>query len=192
MAEKKARIQLDQLDIFHHIITDLLSSNSRAFQSMVYPQPTYQVNLDTPMFYLHSSGSTGLPKAVPVPRKHLLQNMRRSKRCISRVVVGHFIGREAEQFIDIFGTKRSDTRFGAMGLPTFHSMGLILQVFFPLATSHAVAVFAPQYPSPPIVSSPKSILDVAKITKCEGLIAPPSFVEVHFFITLQSGKMLIV
>ena len=32
-------------------------------------------------------------------------------------------------------------RFGAMGLPSFHAMGLLLQLTFPLATGREVIVY---------------------------------------------------
>ena len=91
---------------------------------------------------------------------------------------------------DMFATsKRGSTeiRFGAMGLPSFHAMGLISHIYVPLSTGQDVAVFRPQHPALPIMPSPSSVLETAMATECQVLVAPPSFIEVG---TLQTSNGL--
>lgn len=78
----------------------------------------------------------------------------------------------------MFGASR-DVRFGAMGLPSFHAMGLLLQLTCPLARGREVVVYTPQHPSPPVIAHPQSVYEVAKLTRCTALLALPSYVEVR-------------
>ncbi|KIP12187.1 hypothetical protein PHLGIDRAFT_62555 [Phlebiopsis gigantea 11061_1 CR5-6] len=148
MSSEGIKLQLENINIFHDIFSDLLSGRLTSIDTLPYPTTTVDIDMNLPMVYLHSSGSTGLPKSIPIPRILLLQNLR-----------------------------QSDTRFGAVGLPTFHSMGLVLQIFYPLCTSRPVAVFTPQYPAPPLTPNAKAVIEACKLTGCQGLVAPPSFIE---------------
>ena len=65
-----------------------------------------------------------------------------------------------------------------MGLPTFHALGFLLQVCYPMCTGKPVVVHAPQYPSPPTVAHPQNILEVARMAQCTALVVLPSFLEV--------------
>lgn len=80
---------------------------------------------------------------------------------------------------DIYGAHRSAVRFGAMGLPTFHGMGILLQLCFPLCTAQDVVVFAPQYPAPPVIPHHRNIYEACSSSGCDALIALPSYVEVR-------------
>lgn len=80
--------------------------------------------------------------------------------------------------IDVFGSTQG-LRFGAMGLPTFHAMGMLLQLSYPLSTGNEVVVYTPQFPAPPVVPHPQNIYEVALTTGCTALLALPSFVEVR-------------
>lgn len=66
-----------------------------------------------------------------------------------------------------------------MGLPTFHAMGMLLQLSYPLSTGNEVVVYTPQFPAPPVVPHPQNIYEVALTTGCTALLALPSFVEVR-------------
>lgn len=79
--------------------------------------------------------------------------------------------------LDLFGT--SPVRIGGMGLPSFHGMGLLLQLAYPLISGREAVVFAPQDPAPPIVPHPRNVYEVSKKTGCTALVALPSYVEVR-------------
>ena len=80
--------------------------------------------------------------------------------------------------IDPLGKCR-DVRFGAMGMPSFHGMGLLLQLHLPLSTAREVVVYTPQWPAPPVVAHAQNVYEVAKLTKCTALLALPSFIQVQ-------------
>ena len=82
---------------------------------------------------------------------------------------------------DAFGRSR-DVRFGAMGLPSFHIIGLLLQLTYSLYTGQGVAVYTPQWPAPPVVVHPQNVYEVAKLAKCTALFALPSFVQVRIIV----------
>lgn len=73
-----------------------------------------------------------------------------------------------------------DTIYGVMAPPTFHAMGIVLQLFEPLAASQTVALFTPQAPAPPTIPSAQNVIDVARATGCKILVCAPTFLEVRF------------
>ena len=77
-------------------------------------------------------------------------------------------------------------RFGAMGLPTFHTIGLLLQLTYPLSTGREVIVNTPQWPAPPVVAHPQNVYEVAKLAKCTALFALPSFLQVRLLCSAAS------
>ncbi|GJE88440.1 acetyl-CoA synthetase-like protein [Phanerochaete sordida] len=159
-------------------IPDLLTvyptlGNSHAHTSVeAYPTPQVPVDIDDVCVYLHSSGSTGLPKSIPWTHRYIAKWFRLNL---------------------IAGARQRGICFGAMGLPTFHAMGLSQQLFFPLASAHPVVVYAPQHPAPPAVPHPQSIFALARASGCSALSLVPSVVEawarsdeiVQFLSTLQ-------
>ena len=81
--------------------------------------------------------------------------------------------------------------FGAMGLPTFHAIGLFLQAAHPLAVGRSVVVFTPQYPDPPTIAHAQSVYGVSRAAGCNGIFAIPSFIEVPKFIRSLLLRILI-
>lgn len=70
-------------------------------------------------------------------------------------------------------------RYGGMALPTFHAMGLSIQIVYPLASSQPIALYAPQWPAPPVVPNTRNTLEFSKLMQCNGLISTPAFLEVR-------------
>ncbi|CAE6511891.1 unnamed protein product [Rhizoctonia solani] len=62
-----------------------------------------------------------------------------------------------------------------MALPTFHCMGIILQVLAPLYLGYTQALFAPALV--PVMPNPKSTLEAIANTNCAFLICVPAFLE---------------
>ncbi|GJE99727.1 acetyl-CoA synthetase-like protein [Phanerochaete sordida] len=119
-----------------------------------YPKPTEHVDVQQPTLYIHSSGSTGFPKSIHFTHRRLLQ------------WIAH----------NYFG-KTAGPRYGAMGLPSFHALGVMLQLIHSLATGAEVVVFTPQHPAPPVVAHPQSVYEVSQLGECAAMLALPTFIE---------------
>ena len=79
MLSNGVKIRLENIDIFHDIFSDLLSGRLTSNNTALYPAPPIDTDMNIPMTYLHSSGSTGLPKSIPIARKLLIQHLRLSE-----------------------------------------------------------------------------------------------------------------
>ncbi|KAJ7484451.1 putative aminoadipate reductase [Mycena latifolia] len=125
-----------------------------------YTRPTNFPALNDVCLYLHSSGSTGLPKAIPQTHRALM---------------------EQSSFPAVTETRAHGFYpLGAMALPSFHTLGLHCQVLQPL-NGNPVVVYPPTAISPsalPILPSPSNILEHARKTNCSSLMAIPALFSV--------------
>ncbi|KAF8199438.1 putative non-ribosomal peptide synthetase [Pholiota molesta] len=118
--------------------------------------------LDEIALYLHSSGSTGLPKAIPKTHRELVE-------FVTFPSAMHLRNRD------------SPTRFATMHLPPFHAFGLQCHIFLPLLSCITAAIYPPRVLGPdmmPLIPTPDNILDYTRRTKCDILIAIPSFLQI--------------
>ncbi|KAG8720020.1 hypothetical protein FRC08_001379 [Ceratobasidium sp. 394] len=104
---------------------------------------------------LHSSGSTGLPRAVPYSQAGILSNFVNQPPCWEMGEPG--------------------ARVGLMALPTFHVMGYMTQCFFPQFAGYTSVLFAPA--STPVVPSPAVTLQTIVNSRCGFLLTVPAFLE---------------
>lgn len=81
-------------------------------------------------------------------------------------------------------------RLSLPGLPTFHILAFAWQMCFPLLTAQRMVIYAPQYPAPPVVPDPQSVLEVTKRLECTAVVTLPSFIEVRCH-TLRLWPLLI-
>ncbi|KZT20596.1 acetyl-CoA synthetase-like protein [Neolentinus lepideus HHB14362 ss-1] len=114
---------------------------------------------DDIVLYIHSSGSTGLPKSIPYSNKILLS------------WYGGSVGTAMHKY-------PKQLRFGALPLPAFHLMGMAVQIFAALIAGTSVALFEPKYPAPPIVPGPGNTLEGLKQTNVNAVICVPTFLEI--------------
>ncbi|KIK57239.1 hypothetical protein GYMLUDRAFT_247199 [Collybiopsis luxurians FD-317 M1] len=111
---------------------------------------------------LHSSGSTGLPKPIGLTHRILKDD--------AALTYTHDL-RESQ------AAKLTFTA-GAIGLPSFHMMGLCLHMLLPLYGFITTAVFAPTVTSSeanPTLGTPETVIECTKATKCDVLTALPTF-----------------
>ncbi|KAL0961454.1 hypothetical protein HGRIS_006399 [Hohenbuehelia grisea] len=105
--------------------------------------------------YLHSSGSTGLPKAIPIPHATLLD--RAHFGCTN----GMFTGVVA-----------------AFTLPPFGVAGVACQILAPLFAGHPSAVFPPALnPSSPITLTADNVMVYMRRNKLTSMIVFPAFLH---------------
>ncbi|KAJ3543082.1 hypothetical protein NM688_g5900 [Phlebia brevispora] len=108
------------------------------------------------VMYMHSSGSTGYPKSIPINDRMTMQWCHGNS---------------------LLGCRDRRVRYAAMPLPTFHAMGVLAQLVYPLMSSQPITLFEPQWPGPPIVPNIRNTLEISKLANCNGLMIAPAFVE---------------
>ncbi|KAF7798250.1 hypothetical protein EIP86_009467 [Pleurotus ostreatoroseus] len=131
----------------------------RAHNTAVEPEWVPYPSRPTPgendmALYMHSAGSTGLPKPIPITQRVMTQWTTHSYYT---------------------GTRKHGIRWAAMALPTFHAMGFLTFVLIGVVTGNPVAVYPPK--SPPVVPNPQNILDSARLCGCNGCLVVPSIIE---------------
>ncbi|KAJ7056386.1 putative aminoadipate reductase [Mycena amicta] len=123
-----------------------------------YPQPTDKPSLEEPAFYLHSSGSTGLPKPIPLSHRSIIS----------------FAALETyTQIVELA------PRLAVGALPPFHAMGIFTQFMCPIFLGLTACLYPPastidEHRVPGNATSENS-LENAKKVGASGLVAVPSF-----------------
>ncbi|KAJ7072833.1 hypothetical protein C8F01DRAFT_972227, partial [Mycena amicta] len=135
---------------------------SEGIDSPFEPYPSvYKPRPDDLCLVLHSSGSTGLPKAVPYKQKVVVQ--------------GANIGMVAEM------RDHYPHPVAAMALPPFHIAGLTGFLLQPLYGNTPAAVYPPTASAPeqtPIFPTPDNILLYARRTGCQTLMIVPALLAI--------------
>ncbi|GBE84591.1 acetyl-CoA synthetase-like protein [Sparassis crispa] len=154
-------LQFDVLPNLSDIFPSFASPSAGLFSS---PEP-YSTCTDTPIsrphepvLYLHSSGSTGFPKPIPQ----------------SQLSVLHWAS--APYSVE---TRARGLRWASPALPPFHTMGVCMQLYAPLASGQPVALYTPRshLNLPPPVPTTQNVLDVVRRTKSSSIVPVPSFLE---------------
>ncbi|KAF8185750.1 acetyl-CoA synthetase-like protein [Pholiota molesta] len=127
-----------------------------------YPDASKQPKPEDVAMYLHSSGSTGLPKAIAKTHKQ----------------IEHIIA-----FPLFIAYRKWSPRVRMLGvqLPPFHAMGLCVQLVLPLYLCVTIAIFPPAVTSPnmvPMAPNPANILDHAERTKSTCTLTIPAFLQI--------------
>ncbi|PBK89816.1 acetyl-CoA synthetase-like protein [Armillaria gallica] len=127
--------------------------------------------LEDVVMYIHSSGSTAFPKAIPF----------NNRRIIQLSLIPYFSDQDLTNKV-----------FAIQGLPMFHLMG-VLQMIMSVSSGFAVATFTPL--SPPIIPTPDSIIQSARKTNSDYIYCVPVFAEAWArndeYVTWLSGRGII-
>ncbi|KAL1663173.1 hypothetical protein GGF50DRAFT_116273 [Schizophyllum commune] len=126
-----------------------------------YPDPIVEPKSDDMLLYLHSSGSTGFPKAIP--------HTRASMAGWSRLAIIHDLRRYQPRL-----------RFATHMLPAFHTFGVYAQLITPLLGGAEVALFQPLVKTPtdvPPPPTPDSQLEAARACGCTAMVSVPAFIH---------------
>ncbi|KAJ7236073.1 acetyl-CoA synthetase-like protein [Mycena haematopus] len=124
-----------------------------------YPGPTTSTPIDNVALYLHSSGSTGFPKAIPQVHRNLV----------------HYA--EMESITELV---ELSPRLAAGHLPAFHELGIITQLLFPISSGGTACLY-PLAPTTtecvtPVVATAENAIENAKRTNATGIITVPAFI----------------
>ncbi|KAF8151165.1 hypothetical protein K438DRAFT_1988314 [Mycena galopus ATCC 62051] len=153
-------LDIQEIPSLHEIYPNIgAETPGHTFQP--YPKSQINPNFDDVFMYIHSSGSTGFPKAIA-------QTHRALAHWISGVVA------EVRTHVE--------APIANMGLPPFHLMGINSQLLQPLS-GICVAVYPPTATFPgafPMIPTPDNILEHARKTKCRSLTTVPTLLVTWF------------
>ncbi|KAJ7760072.1 putative aminoadipate reductase [Mycena maculata] len=125
-----------------------------------YPSPATRAKLDAVAMYLHSSGSTGLPK--PIPQTH--RNLIHCAALDTLVQMAELSPRQA---------------VGA--LPAFHTMGVLNQLFAPLLNGVTACIYAPVSTATahnvPVAPTAENALANARRARATGIVTVPALIS---------------
>lgn len=127
--------------------------------------------------YLHSSGSTGLPKVIRISHLSLKNYVAICELILPEYI--SFFNLISSGLVSIHRLKVK--RFCAPGLPAFHIMGLFSQLVVVLYGNITVCVFAPVVTDPtlvPVTMTPDNILLLARYTKPDSLLSIPAILHI--------------
>lgn len=176
LVSKNYEIKIDQLptirSVFPTLYPDAVDSEVSEYPASTKPSSPNDVTL-----ILHSSGSTGFPKPIPQTNKTMLQ------WCQVRKSPSKSLFCSRSDLNSLFTAVVSAYRGLGIGqggamLPTFHTMGIFIQLYGPLATSEFVALYTPHEPAPPAVPNPQNLLEAIKVTGAMSAAVVPAFLEV--------------
>ncbi|KAF7296637.1 Aminoadipate reductase [Mycena chlorophos] len=131
-----------------------------------YPPPAIPAALEEVACYLHSSGSTGLPKAIPLTH--------RSIKLIAGLDV--FPG-----LVKLQPSPLPRLRIAAGALPSFHATGVVIQLIGPLYHGITACISAPASLGNPAAyavpsfPTPQSALEVAILNGADCIMTIPVF-----------------
>ncbi|OAX31791.1 putative aminoadipate reductase [Rhizopogon vinicolor AM-OR11-026] len=155
------QLQIDEVpalkDLYPTLVRD---SPNEAF--VPYPPPTSRTSENDILFYLHSSGSTGFPKPIP------MTNITSTNWCLAPSVLDNI-------------NFPTPIRINVASLPSFHTFGLYMQLLTPIATLISVSIYRPtSFYNPseaPIIPNAQNILESVLKTNSNGLAVVPFFLE---------------
>jgi acyl-coenzyme A synthetase/AMP-(fatty) acid ligase len=144
-----------------------------------YPASQKPQGMDDVILYIHSSGSTGFPKPIPQTNTTVLH----------WYSLGISFFRSVMQMltflypcIDCVTDYRSPTlRTAVMHLPSFHTTGIITQLYVPLASVASISVYPPtsftDHTKAPIIPTSDNIVEHSKSTQANAAVVVPTFIE---------------
>ncbi|KIJ61725.1 hypothetical protein HYDPIDRAFT_158984 [Hydnomerulius pinastri MD-312] len=161
LGDKSYEIRIEELPTLGYAYPKLGKETISA-PFVPYPKAEERPVNNEIMFYLHSSGSTGFPKPIPITYLTAVH------WCITPLILEH---------VDI----PTDIRIGAASLPSFHTWGMFIQLFLPIASLKVVSVYAPtSYYDPtaaPVIPNSQNTLESVQRTKSNTLVVVPAFLE---------------
>ncbi|KAH9475986.1 putative NRPS-like protein biosynthetic cluster [Psilocybe cubensis] len=116
-----------------------------------------RAHMDEVAMYIHSSGSTGMPKTIAQTTRILM---------------------EWSKLPSITDCK---SQMAAMALPSFHTMGIMVQVMIGYFAVQPICLYPPIVTTPtgqPMIPSPDNLMDHIKRTGARGLIIVPALLQV--------------
>ncbi|GAB1517035.1 hypothetical protein RhiTH_000078 [Rhizoctonia solani] len=153
LAEINFSVQFVELPSLGRVLPELGNTEQES-EHKPFP-PLKAISGDGIINILHSSGSTGMPRSVKFHLEGVFKN-------IITQPLGWMYAQEG-------------VKVGTMALPTFHAMGIFLQIFIPLYVGYTQVLFAPSHI--PVVPTSNLTIEAAAATKCLHMVCVPAFLE---------------
>ncbi|KAK7041553.1 hypothetical protein VNI00_009140 [Paramarasmius palmivorus] len=127
-----------------------------------YPE-LLRPSFDDTALYIHSSGSTGFPKPIPITHRGIWGY---ATTCLLHELKDH----------------PRPVRMGAMAIPAFHTLGFVLQIVYPLFGCITCTLFTPAVLDAendvPVMPTPANTLDAMERTGTTMTIIFPTFLQI--------------
>ncbi|TFK74161.1 acetyl-CoA synthetase-like protein [Pluteus cervinus] len=123
----------------------------------LWPHPVVRPKAEDICLYLHSSGSTGFPKPIPLTHKNIVQ---------WGAILGH--------------VRHTHITFACMALPPFHALGVFIETMYPVFHQLTIAVYPPCVFSKgqlPMIPSPDNIIEHVRRINPDALVIVPAFLQ---------------
>ncbi|KAF7371229.1 Non-canonical non-ribosomal peptide synthetase FUB8 [Mycena sanguinolenta] len=150
-------LKIEEIPLLAEVYPNLgVETTQCSFQPYTASGQTLAPSLDDIALYMHSSGSTGFPKAIAQTHRALMGWTTLPPVAEARLYV--------------------EKPMANMGLPSFHLFGITCQLLQPLFGTPA-AVYPPTATSTsalPVIPTPDNIIEHARKTKCRSLTAVPA------------------
>jgi acyl-CoA synthetase (AMP-forming)/AMP-acid ligase II len=145
-----------------------------------YPALEKPQGMDDVILYLHSSGSTGFPKPIPQTNTTVLHWYSLGISFFRSVMQMLIFSYPCVECVTDF---RSPTlRTAVMHLPSFHTLGIIFQLYAPLASVSSISVYPPtsftDHTKAPVLPTSDNIVEHSKNTQANAAIVVPTFIEI--------------
>ncbi|KAK1220933.1 hypothetical protein PQX77_016273 [Marasmius sp. AFHP31] len=120
--------------------------------------------------YIHSSGSTGFPKPIPLTHRSIWSYANLPPL------------RELRDHYSLSTRRRTQIRLGGLAIPAFHALALIMQLIHPLFGSFSGSILPPTVFDPtkdlPVMPTPENSLEAFERTSTNATMIFPTFLQI--------------
>ncbi|KAG6899436.1 hypothetical protein C0993_010311 [Termitomyces sp. T159_Od127] len=144
-----------------------------------YPPPATRPPMSDIALYLHSSGSTGFPKAIH--QTHLILAHWAAFREYHDLTYDLPLIFKGVAALIQFRDHMPRARIAAMTLPPFHTLGIHIQILYSMFGLVSMGVYPPQVTSrekTPMIPTPENILEHIQRSKSNSMITIPALLQV--------------
>ncbi|KAG2133342.1 putative aminoadipate reductase [Suillus clintonianus] len=156
-----SQLQLDEIPALKGLYPALVTGSPDE-DFLPYPPQASRSSQNDVLYYIHSSGSTGFPKPIPITNQSAIDWC--ATPCIA----------------DNIGVL-TPIRVAAASAPPFHGAGVLTQLLLPIASLSSVSIYPPaSFHDPsaaPIIPNSQNILESVLNTQSTALWAMPFFIE---------------
>ncbi|KAG7088662.1 putative NRPS-like protein biosynthetic cluster [Marasmius oreades] len=135
------------------------------------PYPTLEKpDFHSTAIYIHSSGSTGFPKPIPLTHRGVWSYANLPPL------------REHRDHVSLSTGKKTEIRLGGLAIPAFHALALILQLIHPMFGGFSGSLLKPTVVDPtrdlPSMPTPENTLDAFERTSTNATMIFPTFLQI--------------